>query len=93
MNKNRIAIRKKGAQTNQESKNTEIMAENQLLSSKLREATRKITELVNERGQLKREIEDLNDNVINSLLAERDEVHEYTVEEKNGKSLQKARRN
>ena len=83
----------KGAQTNQESKNTEIMAENQLLSSKLREATRKITELVNERGQLKREIEDLNDNVINSLLAERDEVHEYTVEEKNGKSLQKARRN
>ena len=82
MNKNRIAIRKKGAQTNQESKNTEIMAENQLLSSKLREATREITELANERGQLKREIEDLNDNVINSLLAERDEVHEYRREER-----------
>ena len=58
----------------------DILAENESLKNQLTEATGRITDLENERISLKREIEDLNDNVINSLVAEREEVDEYRRE-------------
>ena len=48
----------------------------------LAESTKKVEELETERTRLKKEIDDLNDDVINSLLHEREEILELRKEEK-----------
>ena len=54
----------------------EILAENDRLRGTVNELTRIIKEMKEERGKLKNEISNLHDDVINSLVVERDEILE-----------------
>ena len=51
-----------------------ILAENSTLRKRVKELMRVIKKMEEERVKLKDEIKDLNDDVINSLVAERDEI-------------------
>ena len=54
----------------------EMSAENERLRERVRYLTKVVAEMEEEKTKLKKEIFDLNDDVINSLVAERDEINE-----------------
>ena len=58
-----------------------LNAEHEQIQQQLAKSTEKIKELETERTILKKEITDLNDDVINSLIHERDEIGEWRRKE------------